>query len=329
MNPLISVIIPAFNAEKTIEKCIKSIQKQTYNNLEIIVVNDGSSDATEAIVVNLKNNDNKIKLFSIPNRGVSHARNIGIEKSKGEYITFVDSDDYIDAEMYSDLIKLIQNYNAQIAHCSYKNIDANGKVISVVGNNDRISKQKHDEAMECLITGVLFAGGLCNKLYDSKLFYGCRLDENISINEDVLLNVLLFDKSDIIVYTDAPYYNYVAYENSSTHSTDMLSKGEQGLYVSRKIYDYSIGKSFESVAELRVARSLMGLYREYIILNDKAQKESKKALLNEIIDFRKKGFYKNRRENLIYFMCRYCPRLFSFLYSKYDRIRVKKLDPVQ
>lgn len=116
----ISVIVPAYNCQDTIERCINSIQKQTFNNLEIIIVNDGSSDNTEAKIKELQDKDGRIIAISIPNGGVSHARNTGIDKASGDYITFVDSDDYIDEEMYECLYNLIKEYNVQIAHCSYK-----------------------------------------------------------------------------------------------------------------------------------------------------------------------------------------------------------------
>ena len=114
MSPKISVIVPAYNAEKTIERCLKSILKQTYHNLEVIVVNDGSKDSTELILSRIEKNDVRVHLITIENGGVSHARNVGIDNASGEYITFVDSDDYIDEEMYTSLMELIQKYDIGI-----------------------------------------------------------------------------------------------------------------------------------------------------------------------------------------------------------------------
>ncbi|RGS75650.1 glycosyltransferase family 2 protein [Ruminococcus bromii] len=95
MNSVISVIVPTYNSEKTIERCLLSILKQTYENLEVIVVNDGSSDSTETICEKMASCDSRLKVITIKNGGVSHARNIGIDNAKGDYITFVDSDDNI------------------------------------------------------------------------------------------------------------------------------------------------------------------------------------------------------------------------------------------
>ena len=207
MNSKISVIVPAYNAEKTIERCLNSITNQTYPYLDIIVINDGSVDNTKKIVENLSSTDNRVKLINIANRGVSHARNVGIEHAKGDYLTFVDSDDYIDSVMYEELLKIITRYDVKIAHCSYANDDEDGNLISVVGDHGKLVIQNHDEAIACLLDGRLFVGSICNKLYDKTIFSKCRLDESIKYNEDILLNFFLFDQVVSSVYIDKPFYH--------------------------------------------------------------------------------------------------------------------------
>ena len=278
-NDLISVIIPAYNAEATITRCINSIQRQTYSNLEIIVVNDGSEDNTEKIVDAIHALDSRVKLISIPNGGVSHARNIGIDNSTGDYITFVDADDYIDHDMYECLIGIIKKYNVKIAHCSYKNVDENENILSAVGDTGKIIQQSHDEAISCILNGNIFAGGLCNKLFDSKLFYDIRLDENIKFNEDVLANYCLFDKVDTSVYVDRALYNYVACESSSTHSANSLVSAEQSLFVAKKMLKLSKGKTYEYDSQNRVAKNLLVFYRADIFACNKTLKSEKKNVM--------------------------------------------------
>ena len=120
MKKLISVVVPAYNAERTIKRCLESILRQTYSNLEVLLINDGSIDSTEDICLKIAENDNRLKVVTIPNGGVSHARNVGIKKATGELITFVDADDYIDADMYQTLNDTMEKYNVPIVHCSYK-----------------------------------------------------------------------------------------------------------------------------------------------------------------------------------------------------------------
>lgn len=103
---LISVIVPVFNAEKQIERCIKSIQNQTYTNIEIIIINDGSTDKSIDIINKCIHDDNRVKVFDIVNQGVSAARNLGIKVASGEYFCFIDADDYVD----ECLIEKIINY---------------------------------------------------------------------------------------------------------------------------------------------------------------------------------------------------------------------------
>lgn len=329
MKKLISVVVSAYNAERTIKRCLDSILSQTYSNLEVLLINDGSKDSTEDICLKIAENDNRLKVITIPNGGVSHARNLGIEKSIGELITFVDADDYIDADMYQTLTDTMEEYNAPIVHCSYKNVDENENVLSVVGDNGKVIVQDHNEAMSCLIQGRLFIGGLCNKLYEISLFDNIRLDENIKFNEDILANIYLFDLVDKSVYIDKPFYNYVAVESSSTHSANAVKSASQCLYVSRKICDVSKNKVYERDAYCRIADNLMNLYRAYIFSKDKNYKNKKEKTMKEIKEYKSRGFYNNKRDKILYLLYRYVPYLFKFAFSFYDKKRVKKLDPEQ
>lgn len=328
-NNKITVIVPAYNSQNTIERCLNSIINQKYDNLEIIVVNDGSTDNTEEIISQIRSRDSRVHLISIPNGGVSHARNVGIENATGDYITFVDSDDFIDSGMYEKLVQIIKKYSVKIAHCSYKNVNESGVVLSVVGNKGKIVKQSHDEAMSCLLSGNLFAGGLWNKIYDITLFSDVRLDETIKFNEDVLANYCLFDKVEASVYIDEAFYNYVEIESSSTHSADAVVLGQQTLYVSKKMFELSTGKNYEEIAKNRVAVCTLGLYRAYIFSDDFSLNEEKKNIMTDIMSYKKQGFYHSKKEKTLVFLYKYVPHLFRGLFRLYDKIRVKKLDPEQ
>jgi len=325
MSDKISIIIPTYNAERTIARCVNSIQEQTYSDLEIIIVNDGSKDSTERIVHLLKKNDERIKLITIPNGGVSHARNVGIENATGDYITFVDSDDYIDSDMYECLLEVAKEYDVKIVHCSYKNVSENEKINSVVGDTGKIITQNHDEAMSCILEGKLFAGGLWNKLFDVELFDEIRLEENIKFNEDVLANYQLFDKVGKSVFIDRAFYNYVAMESSSTHAANSVEKEEQCLFVSEKMCKFSEGKSYKYISERRVSSNLLQVYRAYIF--SKQSQENKKRIMSRILEYKARGFYNNRREKTLYVSYRYFPCLFKLAFGIYDKVRIKKLDP--
>ena len=116
---LVSVIIPAYNIEDYIGRCLDSVLSQTYKNLEILVVDDGSSDCTGEILDDYEKKDQRIRVIHKENGGVSSARNIGIEAATGDYIGFVDGDDLMEPEMYKTLVNLLKEENADIAHCGH------------------------------------------------------------------------------------------------------------------------------------------------------------------------------------------------------------------
>jgi len=327
MNNKVSVIIPAYNSEETIEKCIDSITSQTYSDLEIIVVNDGSQDDTKSIVKRISSKDHRVKLISIPNGGVSHARNVGIDNATGEYITFVDSDDTIDKEMYQSLMELFQRYNADIVHCSYKTVHINGSVVPV-GGTGKIVAQASDEAIEYLISGKLFGSGLWNKIFKKELFTGVNLDEKIKFNEDYLLNFELFEKASYIVYLDSPFYNYVQVELSSTHTANFVKYTCDRNFVAQKIYDKSIGKVYEPTAKRKFASTLLGLYGSYSLNKDTVTKRELKNLEKQVIGFKNQGLY-SKNDRIRFVLFRFFPKFYSFSYKFYDKIRTKKLDPEQ
>lgn len=324
---MISVIVPAYNAEKTIEKCLGSIASQSYKNLEIIVVNDGSKDSTEKIVHDLALKDTRIKLISVPNGGVSYARNNGLEHVTGDYVTFVDADDTIEPDMYEHLIGLFDKHDVDIAHCSYNTITLEGKVVPV-GNMGKEILQTTDEAVDSLISGRYFGGGLWNKLYKSELLRGLKFHEEIKINEDVLMNFEVFQKAKASVYSDKPLYNYVQYETSATHTAKALKSSCDTAKVAKLIYDKSIGKSYEQSAKRRLAMTRLGQLGTYSMNKKSVEKAARKEIKNEVKGYLKDGLY-GRSERIKYFLYSFCPSIYKFAYRFYDKVRVKKLDPEQ
>lgn len=196
----LSVIVPVYNGEKYIKDCLESIINQTYRDLQIIVVNDGSIDNTEAIVGEIANKDSRVQLINKENGGVSSARNLGLEYAKNEFLTFVDSDDTLDIDMYETLMKYTGNNEYDIVHCGYKRI--NHETVKLVNGTNNIIKQTKNEALECIVGGKIFVPALWNKVYKRKLFDDIKFDENIKINEDVLVNYKVFKKSEKSIFID-------------------------------------------------------------------------------------------------------------------------------
>ena len=213
MKPLISIIIPSYNIQEYIGRCLDSVISQTYKNLEIIVVNDGSTDNTGTILDQYAKQDKRIVVFHCQNGGVSKARNLAIEVAKGEFIGFVDGDDTIEPDMYESLLKGILDYNADISCCGYKKIYS-GKIKKHY-DVKKITTLNNIQGVKNYLNARLTDGILCSKLYRAKLFNNIRLNENIKFIEDFQVNYYLFLKASKSVYIGGLKYNYIVRENSA------------------------------------------------------------------------------------------------------------------
>ncbi len=217
MDYKISVIVPVYNVEKYLKKCIESILKQTYKNLDIILVDDGSTDESGKICKQYEAKDNRIRVISQNNMGLSAARNTGIDASKGDYIAFVDSDDWIEYDMYEILINSIINYNADIAISSTRNIDESNNILG--DNRDLINDDiqifnKHDMMSRYLLGGWIPAW---DKLYKKELFNNIKFPVG-KINEDEAIMLKILDRTTRIVVNNNAVYNYLKRPMSITTS---------------------------------------------------------------------------------------------------------------
>lgn len=174
-NPLVSIIVPVYNVKYYLAKCINSIIGQTYTNLEIILVDDGSSDGSEKICDEYEKVDNRILVIHKINEGVSAARNIGLDYARGEYIAFVDSDDYIASDMIQTLLSRIKTDNSDMACCNYLQVTEDAKLINETQQlplrDENISS---NAAMQCFILWGGYYVTPWNKLYKSQIFKTLR-----------------------------------------------------------------------------------------------------------------------------------------------------------
>lgn len=213
---LISVIVPVYKAEKYLPLCLDSLLAQTYQNLQIILVDDGSPDECPLICDRYASKDGRIQVLHQSNRGISAARNAGLEVAKGSYIGFVDSDDWVEPDMFEALVALSRKYDAPIAMCGYE-INEERSLDPIVHEG---VYQTYD-ALEHIIKAGLFNGYLWNKLFYASLFHNLRFDENILYCEDLLACVQCFMQVESISYSSRPYYHYRMSENSLTRRLTM------------------------------------------------------------------------------------------------------------
>ena len=216
MDPLVSIVIPAFNAEKSIYTCLESVCHQLYKNIEIIVINDGSEDNTLEIIQNYAKLDSRIIIIDQQNLGVSSARNAGINKSRGEYIGFVDSDDTISEEFVSKLIEKIMKSHSDMAICQFESeqIESNVRIDQPdqIYTKDEFLNQFYEMLTNLLVNRIW------GKLYNSSIIKenNIRMIPELDMGEDLCFNLAFIEHlNNIIVTNDVLYY----YDNKSNYLT--------------------------------------------------------------------------------------------------------------
>ena len=248
MKPLVSVIVPIYNVEEYLSKCIESIINQTLSNIEIILVNDGSTDSSGVIADNYAKKDSRIKVIHKKNGGQGSARNTGIELATGEYIGFVDSDDWIDLDMYDKLYNAAINNKATVAICNRKVLDENDNIKTVVNIKEKVIENVKNNIVDYIIDDLLYKHTVvvCNKIYRSEIIKENKIyfKEVKEIgSEDALFNYEVLFYADKIVAINTTYHNQLAREGSTAREYKIGAMNRTANLI-ENIYLYSkkIGK---------------------------------------------------------------------------------------
>jgi len=216
---LISVIVPVYNVEKYLPACIESILCQTYSELEIILVNDGSPDKCPEICDEYAKKDSRVKVIHQSNQGLSSARNTGIDNSSGKYIIFVDSDDTIEPTMVEDLYTCVIKYNCSMAACGRKYVFEDGKVVCKVPDN--IEKVfSFSDAIREMNTYFYFDMSAWAKIYKRELFDNIRFPVG-RLSEDFFIMYKLIALSQKVAYISKPLYNYLQRKSSISRNKNI------------------------------------------------------------------------------------------------------------
>lgn len=224
---LISVIVPIYQVEKYLGSCVESIVSQTYRNLEIILVDDGSPDNCPAICDQWAEKDDRIRVIHKNNGGLSDARNAGLELATGEYIAFVDSDDWINEHYIEYLYEAIRQTDADLAACDIS-IVLEGKEVQTISRKMPVPViNTPEEALSTLLIGRGYRAVVWNKLYKRKLLCGETFEVG-KLHEDEFFSYRIYDKCTKLTYIDLPLYNYLQREGSimATYSVRHLDSLE-------------------------------------------------------------------------------------------------------
>ena len=254
MNALVSVIIPVYNVEKYIEKCMQSLLDQTYTNFEALIIDDGSPDNSIAVAKSLVGNDPRFIFFEKENGGQGSARNLALDNTKGDYVAFLDSDDYYDSEYLSVMLKKIIEENADVCLCDIRNVTEDGEKLSIRKNKLSL----HFKNKDYLMAHGFISNFMWDKFFKATCFNDFRFDLSVRTYEDVhLLFRVIHGKR--ITNTNKVLYNYVQRPDSTVHSFSQT-------YIDDRYKCYLKAKDFHE--SLLPHEKLAEDYIEYFYLNN-------------------------------------------------------------
>lgn len=322
-NRKVSIIVPVYNSEKYLDRSIQSIIDQTHQNLEIILVNDGSTDSSLTICREKESTDPRIIVIDKPHNGVASTRNEGLNHCTGDYIGFVDSDDYIAKEMYEELVKSLETSQADIAECGHFVVDDKNNIIQKYPLKKSLIKgsyncSKHFLSMDNSRTYC------CNKLYSKKLFDNLRFAHLIH-SEDYLINVQAhyYANSKVIIDTCFYYYRKHPEDDNRKQKRELTLDSIKSGKLAIEFYDDRY-KDLQVIISRYILKRIIRSYS--IILKDNSEEKInlKNTLLQEYLQhynlLKKSNFNK-----LSLKVFAFCPKLYYLFFPKIFSLRNKIL----
>lgn len=295
----LTVIVPVYNVEKYLHRCIDSILNQTFKDFELILVNDGSTDNSAQICEEYSQKDKRIKVIHKQNGGLSSARNVGLDIAEGEYIGFVDSDDYISHNMFNELYQKIRKHNADLAICNFLYIKEDELFSNTYEKLDIVEEFEGLEIINQLYQskGTQFVVAW-NKLYKKKLFNQLRYEDGFLHEDEYIIHKILY-RCEKVVYSPRSMYYYVQRNGSIMNTTnnkksiDIVRAFEDRVKFFRKINNLSL---YQKAMDAYIVRTLIEYNRVTdsqikVYLSDSVRKvlylllKNKKLLFKEKIAF--------------------------------------------
>lgn len=275
---LISVIIPVYNVQQYLERCIKSVIEQSYNNLEIILVDDGSTDNCGKICDDYSNKDIRIKVIHQENGGVSKARNTGLDNAKGKYISFIDSDDFVHKDYILNMYTNLCKNNADIATCSYQSFYEESDICdNIIFEEGQV--YNNEEALRLMLYQIGTTTSAWGKIYDKKLFEKVRYPV-IETGEDLATIYKLFMKAKTITFSTNKLYYYLQRRESVMHSKFSIKRMKALEFAKTMVGDIVL--EMPNIEEPAKNRLFMEAIFIIIKIPRKKYKEEQKKLFNVI-----------------------------------------------
>lgn len=326
VDDLISIVVPVYNVENFLEKCLESMINQTYKNIQIILVDDGSTDKSGHYCDNYLKKDNRITVIHKKNGGLSDARNAGIKEAKGKYITFVDSDDYLDLDYIEYLYNLIKNHNTNISFCRHRIVTETRKEEK---SNHECKKTKRISktcALKEILYGNDFEVSAWAKMYLTEQFSNIKYPKG-KLFEDNATTYKLIEKNDYIAIGYEQKYNYLIRNGSITNRNKVFSKSQEYLI---EAVD-SMCNSLEKYTELKDAIYRKKYWARISTLNrmiDSNYKEinKMKELRKDILSYKMilKDKRASLRDKMSYIMIRINFKFYKKMWSFYKKTKKGK-----
>lgn len=299
-NELVSIIVPVYNVEKYLERCIVSIVQQTYENIEIILVDDGSTDRSSEICDDWCRRDKRIKVIHRENGGLSAARNSGIDQATGEYFSFIDSDDYVSQYFIEKLVKLLRDNNTRISICNLTYIyeEDNSERVANVPNGCRTGRKIILEEME---KGIYY-GQVMTKLYHKSIFEQLRFPEK-RIHEDDFVFHKIFWPLEKVSSTSEGLYYYVQRSGSIMQNVMTVKRLNDWIDSRKERYEFFCEQNDVELLRCTANCYLATIFMAYMRYMDFLPKDKQQALLKEyisVIKNLKNSKAGNRREIVNY-----------------------------
>lgn len=310
MKDLISIIIPVYNASNYLEKCLKCVINQTYKKIEIILIDDGSTDNSGEICDDFSNIDKRISVLHTKNKGQSSARNLGLKKAKGKYISFIDADDYVENDFIEYLYKNLIEQNVDISACGFSMVYDDGTVVNKNKKNIKM-KMNRKESLKYLIINGYISDSPCNKLFKKALFTDILFPVN-KVYEDRRILPILFNKCNLVYYDSTVKYFYMQHQNSTTHNYNKIYQMIEATVERKKFIDnfYPELKKYTSqdliLAYLIVSNVL-------ILKND----------TNKYYNLHSELKYTIKNEKYTYRKLQFIKKIQAFIYIKFPKLYLK------
>ena len=325
-NDFISIIVPVFNLENELPQCLDSILAQSYQSIEVIVVDDGSSDNSADVMRQYAEKDSRIKPVFQKNGGVTSARLHGVREASGQWIGFVDGDDEIEPDMYERLLKNATTYHADISHCGYQMCFEDGR-IHYFYNTDLLVQQDKTTALKELLSGLRIEPGLCNKLFHKTLFqsllHGEAVPLDIKINEDLLMNYRLFSSAKQTVFEDWCPYHYIVRSTSASRAKLNPHKIYDPIKVKEIIRQSAPAELYDAAQQAYIS-TCINMYHTLLMEGAEYKDDLRKVhelLVKEADDF----FLLGRKRRLMASMIVHTPVLYRPIYAVYSRFFQKRV----